>query len=39
MQLPVVKSSNDVINLPKLYVKIEISVRNVDVKKESSGIY
>ena len=38
VQLPVVKNSNDVINLRKLYDKIEISVRNLDslvVKKET----
>ena len=40
LQLPVVKNSNDVINLRKLYDKIEISVRNsdsLDVKKETYG--
>ena len=40
VQLPVVKNSNDVINLRKLYDKIEISVRNLDsldVKKETYG--
>ena len=39
-QLPVVENSNDVINLQKLYYKIEISVRNLDsldVKKETYG--
>ena len=38
--LSVVKNSNDVINLRKLYGKIEISVRNLnslDVKKETYG--
>ena len=40
MQFPVVKNPNDVINLRKLYDKIEISVRNLDsldVKKETYG--
>ena len=40
VQLSVVKNSNDVINLRKLYGKIEISVRNLnslDVKKETYG--
>ena len=40
VQLPVVKNSNDVINLRKLYDKIEISYRNLDsldVKKETYG--
>ena len=38
VQLPVVKNSNDAINLRKLYDKIEISVRDLDsldVKKEN----
>ena len=40
VQLSVVKNSNDVINLRKLYGKIEISVRNLnslDEKKETYG--
>ena len=41
VQLPVVKNSNDAINLRKLYDKIEISVRDLDsldVKKENIEI-
>ena len=30
VQLPVVKNSNDVINLRKIIEKVEISVRNLD---------